>query len=81
MFTTNDMKPGRQCRAAAAKASSMLGLIKRHFKKLDIRNFRQLYKAYIRLHLVAYTVSRFGTHQSIISQRHSLSGEYAAQDN
>ena len=51
MFTTNDMKPGRQCRAAAAKASSMLGLIERHFKKLDIRNFRQLYKAYIRLHL------------------------------
>ena len=29
----------------------MLGLINRHFKKLDIRNFRQLYKAYIRPHL------------------------------
>jgi hypothetical protein len=35
----------------AARASSMLGLIKRHFKKLDIGNFRQLYKAYIRPHL------------------------------
>ena len=29
----------------------MLGLIKRHFKKLDIGNLRQLYKAYIRSHV------------------------------
>ena len=51
VYTTNDLKPGRHWRAAAARASSMLGLIKRHFKMLDIRDFRLLYKAYIRPHL------------------------------
>ena len=28
IFTTNDLKPSRQCAAASAKASAVLGLIK-----------------------------------------------------
>ena len=79
MYTTNDLKPGRQCRAAAAKASSMLGFIKRHFKKLDIRNFRQLYKAYIRPHL-EYCVQIWNPSLAS-SLRHILSTEYTVQGN
>jgi ribonuclease P/MRP protein subunit RPP40 len=49
--TTNKLKSVRQCAAASAKAMSILGIVRRHFKNIDINNFRQLYKTYIRPHL------------------------------
>jgi len=51
VFTTSDLRPSRQCSAAVSKASSVLGLIKRNFKRLDKANFLLLYKAYVRPHL------------------------------
>jgi len=48
---TSDLRPSRQCSAAASRASSVLGLIKRNFKRLDKANFLLLYKAYVRPHL------------------------------
>ena len=51
VFTTSDLRPSRQSAAAASKASSVLGLIKRNFKRLDKTNFLLLYKAYVRPHL------------------------------
>ena len=51
VLVTSDLKPGRQCVAAAAKASAVLGLIKRNFKAISVTNFRTLYKTYIRPHL------------------------------
>ena len=47
VFTSSDLRPSRQCSAAASKASSVLGLIKRNFKKLDKTNFQLLYKDYV----------------------------------
>ena len=51
VFTTNKLKSGRQCAAVSAKAMSLLGLIRRHFKNIYISNFKQLYTTYIHLHL------------------------------
>mgnify|MGYP005605461457 FL=1 len=47
----DNLKPGVQCGRAAAKAMSVLGIIKRHFSKLDKQDFLMLYKAYVRPHL------------------------------
>ena len=44
----SDLKVELQCEKAAAKASSVLGLINRHFKDLDIDSFRILYKSFVR---------------------------------
>jgi len=46
----SDLKPslGLHCGRAAAKASSTLGLIQRHFRYIDKDSFLILYKAYIR---------------------------------
>jgi len=46
VYSTNDLKPSKQCAVAAAKASSILSLIARHFKQLSVSNFRILYKTY-----------------------------------
>jgi len=46
-----DLKAGAQCEKAAAKASSILGLINRHFEKLDKESFMILYKSFVRPHL------------------------------
>jgi len=51
VYTTSDLRPSRQCMAAAARASSVLGWIARNFKQLSINNFRLLYRAYIKPHL------------------------------
>ena len=48
---TQDLKPGRQCMAAAAKASRIIGLVRRNFRDLDKRDFLLIYKAYIRPYL------------------------------
>jgi len=46
-----DLKWGAQCQKAAAKAMSMLGMIKRSFPIIDKELFLILYGVYVRLHL------------------------------
>ena len=48
---TSDLKPGRQCTLSAKKAMSVLGLIKRTFKRIDADDFKILYNCYVRPHL------------------------------
>jgi len=48
---TNDLKWAELCGKAAAKASSILGLIRRHFRHTDCQSFQILYKTYVRPHL------------------------------
>ena len=50
-LVTSDLKPSVHCGKAAAKTSSVLGLIQRHFKYIKKESFLILYKAYIRPHL------------------------------
>ena len=45
---TRDLKAASQCVKAAAKAHSVTGLVRRHFKRLDRDDFMLLYKSYIR---------------------------------
>ena len=61
IYTRNDLKPARQCTAAAAKASSVLGIIRRNFRTLNIENFKLLYKTYIRPHL-EYCIQAWSPH-------------------
>jgi hypothetical protein len=51
VIVTADLKPGKQCASAAARARSVLGLINRHFKNLSVAQFLLLYKTYVRPHL------------------------------
>ena len=51
ILVSRDMKPSRQCEAAASKARSILGLIYRHFKRLNKSQFLTIYKTYVRPHL------------------------------
>ena len=50
VYVTSDLKPSLHCGRAAAKATSVLGLIRRHFKYIDKDSFLILYKTYIRPH-------------------------------
>jgi ribonucleases P/MRP protein subunit RPP40 len=51
VFTTMHLKPSLQCRKSAEKATSILRMIKRNFNKIDVDDFRILYRSYIRPHL------------------------------
>ena len=51
VMVRSDLKAELQCEKAAAKASSVLGLINRHFRDLDVASFRVLYKSFVRPHL------------------------------
>ena len=48
---TDSLKPSTQCIKAAALARSVLGMFRRHFKRLDCQDFLLIYKTYIRPHL------------------------------
>jgi len=39
-----DLKPSRQCTKSASKARSVMAMVKRHFRRLDIQGFRIIYK-------------------------------------
>ena len=49
--TTSNLKSDHECAVASAKPLSVLGLIRRHSKNIDISNFKLLFKTYIRPHL------------------------------
>ena len=48
VICTRDLKAASQCVKATAKAHSVTGLVRRHFKRLDTDDFMLLYKSYIR---------------------------------
>ena len=48
VLVTSDLKVGNQCRKAASKAMSILGMIRRSFDRIDKDDFQILYKTYIR---------------------------------
>ena len=48
---TDNLKPTNQCVKAAAKARSVHGVARRHFKYLDPRDFLIIYKSYVRPNL------------------------------
>ena len=50
IYTTNNLKPSMQCTKATSKASSVLGMTRRHFKTIDAEKFHMLYDSYIRPH-------------------------------
>jgi len=51
VWIDKDFKWSHQCRKAASKAMSVLGMIKQSFKHIDIESFKILYSTYIRPHL------------------------------
>jgi len=50
VFTTDSLKPSLQCQKAAAKARSVLGMVRRNFRKLNANGFFLVYKSYVRPH-------------------------------
>lgn len=44
---TEDLKPSTQCVRSAAKARSVMGMVKRNFRRLDTQDFLLIYKTYI----------------------------------
>lgn len=61
IIIANNLKPSLQCSKAAAKAMSVLGMIARHFGRLDRQDFLLLYKTYVRPHL-EYCVQVWSPH-------------------
>jgi len=51
IYIVDNLKPSLQCTKSSDKAMSVMRLIKRNFKSIDIEEFNLLYKAYIRPHL------------------------------
>lgn len=58
---TSDLKPGKQCITAAAKARRILGMVRRNFRDLDKEEFLIIYKTYIRPHL-EYCIQAWAPH-------------------
>ena len=51
VLVADNLRPSKQCSAAAAKANGVLGQISRAVKYRDKKTFMQLYKVYVRPHL------------------------------
>jgi len=51
VYVTADLKPSTQCVRAAAKARSVMGMVRRNFTRLDKEDFSLIYKTYIRPHM------------------------------
>jgi DNA-binding protein Fis len=47
----NSLESSAQCSKATSKAMSILGIIRRYFKRLNGRDFLLLYKTYVRSYL------------------------------
>jgi|SRR6218665_345002 len=50
VWIDTDLKWSHQCRNAASNVMSVLGIIKRSFKHIDVESFEMLYNTYIRPH-------------------------------
>ena len=51
IIVSNNLKARQQCVKSASKARSILGRINRHFGLLNMKEFRILYKTYVRPHM------------------------------
>jgi len=51
IFVTYDLKSSRECAQASQKAMSVLGMIRRNFRRITVQDFKILYKSYIWTHL------------------------------
>jgi len=51
IYITADLKPSMQCVRAEAKARSVMGMVRRNFRRLDKEDFLLIYKMYIRPHM------------------------------
>jgi len=58
VYIMDNFKTSLQCTTASSKVMSVMRLITRNFKSIDIDEFNLLYKAYIRPHLVPSTASK-----------------------
>jgi len=47
---TGDFKPSRQCAKASQKAMSVLGMIRKNFRRITVQDFKMLYNSYVRPH-------------------------------
>jgi len=50
VYASANFKSSLKCRKVAAKATSILGMIRRNFKKISRQCFITLYKTYVRPH-------------------------------
>ena len=51
VYFARDLNSSKQCIKSAAAARSVLGLVRRHFWRLDTDDFLVIYKMYVRPHL------------------------------
>jgi len=51
VIVTSNLKSTSQCVKSASTARKVIGMVRRAFGKLDITDFRLIYKTYIRQHL------------------------------
>ena len=61
VYFSKDLKPSKQCITSAAKARKIIGLVRRHFRRMDKSDFLLIYKTYIRPHL-EYCVQSWPPH-------------------
>ena len=61
IYISNDLKWGKQCNIAAAKANRILGRLKHAFNYTDIESFKLLYISLVRPHL-KYAIQVYGIH-------------------
>jgi len=61
IYVTDDLKVSLQCAKAAFKAASVLRMIKRNFHRIDVKDFRILYKTYVRPHM-EYAIQAWSPH-------------------
>src|SRR5664279_5689277 len=58
---SKDLKVGTQCLRSAAAARKVIGLVRRHFRRMDKQDFLLIYKTYIRPHL-EYCIQSWSPH-------------------
>ena len=61
VYFSSDLKVRTQCQKSAATARKIIGLVRRHFRRMDRQDFLLIYKTYIRPHL-EYCVQSWSPH-------------------
>ena len=61
VYFSKDLKPSKHCITSAANATKIIGLVRRHFRRIDKSDFLLIYKTYIRHHL-EYCVQSLSPH-------------------